>query len=171
MTYVAILVLMLAAFSMVGWPLISSSRRATSEASGSSPWDDLIGQRDAAYAAIKELDFEYDLGNLSDSDYRDLRDRYRSRAASILQSLETAMGSAGGSKAADVPAAPAPAAPTRARPETPACPSCGQSREAEALYCWSCGARLDRTCSNCDRAVKAGDRFCVGCGADLEAET
>ncbi len=170
MTYLAILILMLVAFTLVGWPLISSSRSARGALGGGSPWDDLITQRDAAYQALQELEFEHQLGNLSEADYRDLRERYRSQAAAILRELDQALRAAGADKAmARGGAAPSAVAWTVSPAGGLACPSCGQATEAMDRYCWSCGAQLGQRCANCGGPVQSGDRFCVGCGAHLEA--
>lgn len=142
MTYLVILLVMLAAFTVVGWPLISSSGGARREASAASPWDDLIGQRDAAYGGIKELDFEYELGNLSESDHRRLRQRYRSDAAATLRRLDAAL--RGASQApADGRAASAGVTPASSPQAGLSCPSCGKPTGAGDRYCWSCGARLE----------------------------
>jgi hypothetical protein len=144
MTFVVVLLVMLAAFTVVGWPLISSAREARREPGGASPWNDLIGQRDAAYRAIKELDFEYQLGNLSESDYRGLRERYRSEAAATLRKLDAAMRGAGaGEASASGPATPAAVAPTVSPQADPSCPSCGGPTEAGDRYCRSCGGQLE----------------------------
>ncbi|KKL47685.1 hypothetical protein LCGC14_2333070 [marine sediment metagenome] len=170
MTYLAILLMMLLAFAVVGWPLISSSRAARPQSGGSSPSDDLIDERDAAYRAIKELDFEYQLGNLSEADYRGLRERYRSEAAATLRRLDAlAKGARAGeasptSTVASVVEGSA-ASPKAGRP----CPSCASPREDTDRYCWRCGAQLGRRCPSCAGSVEAEDRFCAVCGAPVEA--
>ncbi|MBI2914263.1 MAG: zinc ribbon domain-containing protein [Chloroflexi bacterium] len=161
MAYVAILLLMLVALSITGWPLLSSSRRLRPEASGAaSPADDLMARRDATYRAIKELDFEHELGNLSESDYQELRDRYRTRAAAVLQELESVLASAGPSPAA-VEASPQGSLP---------CPHGSQPTEPSDGYCWSCGAKLEGRCSACGHALAPGDNFCASCGARREGQ-
>src|SRR3972149_6376620 len=110
MTYLVVLLVMMAAFTVVAWPLMSSARDARREHGGASPWNDLIGRRDAAYRALKELEFEYQLGNLSEPDYRGLRERYRSEAAATLQELDAAAASGGEAPGAG-PAASAGGAP------------------------------------------------------------
>ena len=161
MTYVAILLLMLVAFTVVGWPLVGSSRGARRESSEGSPGENLVSQRDAAYGAIKELDFEYELGNLSESDYQGLRERYRNEAAAALRKLDaTASG---------------PAASTEvASPESPraglACPSCGKPTAFGDRYCWNCGEQRVHRCPQCALPVLTGDRFCASCGAPQETE-
>ncbi len=143
MTFLAVLLLMLAAFTVVAWPLIRSARDARREVGGTPPWNDLIGRRDAAYRAIKELDFEYQLGNLSEPDYRGLRERYRSEAAATLRELDAVMRGAGAGEASPGgPATPAAVAPTLPAQADPPCPSCGKPVEAGDHHCGSCGAGL-----------------------------
>jgi len=169
MTFLVIVLVMLAAFTVVAWPLMSSARDARRELGGASPWNDLIGQRDAAYRAIKELDFEYQLGNLSESDYRGLRERYRSEAAATLRKLDAAAG--GGSEApASGPATPAAVDSTVSPQAGPPCPSCGKPTEAGDRYCRSCGGQLGRHCTNCGGPVEPQHHFCAGCRARLETE-
>jgi len=144
MTFLVILLVMLAAFLVVGWPLISSARDARRKPGGTSPWNDLIGQRDAAYRAIKDLDFEYQLGNLSESDYRGLRERYRSEAAATLRELDAVMRGAGAGEASPGgPATPAAVAPAVSAQADLPCPSCGRPTEAGARRCRGCGAGLE----------------------------
>jgi hypothetical protein len=144
MTLLVILLVMLAAFTVVGWPLVSSARDARREPGGSSPRNDLIARRDAAYGAIKELDFEYQLGNLSESDYEGLRVRYRREAAAILRELDTvARGAGAGEASSNGPAIPAMVAPVASAQAVPPCPSCGRSTEAGDRHCGSCGAHLE----------------------------
>jgi hypothetical protein len=144
MTFLVIVLVMLAAFTVVGWPLVSSARDAGREPDEASPLNDLVSRRDAAYRAIKELDFEYQLGNLSESDYRGLRKRYRSEAAAILRELDTAMTEAGAGEASSSgPATPTMVASTASAQADPPCPSCGGPTEAGDHYCRSCGARLE----------------------------
>lgn len=162
MEYVVILILMLAAFSIVLWPLLSSAQRLRAELPAGNPVDELLGRRDSAYQAIKELDFEYQLGNLSRDDYQELRDRYRATAAGILKELEQTMG---GSEANPAQGGAGPAAgPAASLP----CHSCQRPTERSDEYCWSCGTRLEGRCPSCSRTVDRGDVFCGYCGSRLE---
>ncbi len=170
MTYLAILVMMLIAFAVVGWPLVSSPRGPRRQAAESSPSAKLVGERDAAYQAIKELDFEHDLGNLSESDYRTLRDRYRGEAAATLQKLD--------SVAEELASTEAPPPTTAARIDAVSkkrtqagltCPSCGSQSQPDDLFCAACGGQLGGSCPSCGGSALAEDRFCAGCGAPLEA--
>ncbi len=45
----------------------------------------LQAEKDAVYAAIRDLDFEYRTGKLSEEDYTSLRQDYRHRALALLK--------------------------------------------------------------------------------------
>src|SRR3990170_8251141 len=115
MTLVAIFAVMALSFGAIAWPFVG--RRVSGEAARKpvGPWDDLVSQRDTTYQALKDLEFEYNLGNLSDADYADLRERYRTQAAGILQRLDAAT--------EDIGPEEAPPAALAGSPGT-TCPSC-----------------------------------------------
>jgi TolA-binding protein len=54
---------------------------------------------------------------------------------------------------------------------TTRCSQCGETIEANAEFCGSCGARQARTvaCPHCGRQADSGNRFCGFCGQDLKA--
>ena len=146
-----------AAFALVGYPLLrprrgeegflSTNHRGT---------EDLLAQRDAAYAAIKELEFEFHLGNLSQQDYDDLRARYRQRAADILRRLDAAeQEAAAASEKSDV------GGPSR---------DGGGAEEIEravALLRQKLDGNAPLICPACHNRVQPDDRFCGRCGAPL----
>ncbi len=74
---------MIAALLFSVWPLLRQ------HAAGESllPSDELLSQRDLALNDIRDVDFDRDLGNLSEEDHRVLRDRYKRHAVSILKQL------------------------------------------------------------------------------------
>ena len=78
-----------AVFALVGYPLLRPGRgKGDLVSTDHREAEDLLARRDEAYAAIKELEFEFHLGNLSQRDYEELRARYRQRAQDILRELE-----------------------------------------------------------------------------------
>lgn len=52
-------------------------------------------KRDTTYAMLKELEFDYKSGVLTEADYRDLEDRYKRRGISILKDIDSLAGDAG----------------------------------------------------------------------------
>jgi len=100
---------------LVLWPLFRRGTEgwaATSTAPTSA--DDkrleLSEEKASIYRALKEIEFDYEAGHLSEEDYRPLRDRYESRAAALLHALD-ALGAEPGRK------------DERARPEAVAAPA------------------------------------------------
>ena len=78
---------------LVLWPLFRRGTEgwaATSTAPTSA--DDrrleLSEEKASVYRALKEIEFDYEAGHLSEEDYRPLRDRYESRAAALLHALD-----------------------------------------------------------------------------------
>lgn len=168
-------------FTLVAFPLFQ--RRGDLELAVQPPdveVEDLHSRREAVYGAIKELDFEYQLGNLSPADYQELRNQYRQRAASVLKELdewtipalegtkdhpnreheiEEAVGRlrAGGRKK-----------PRREGTDMRFCLQCGASMGQSDRFCASCGASVALTCPACGAGLEAGDNFCCRCGARVD---
>jgi len=85
-TLVLSVLLMGAVLSYVAYPLVRPPRREQEEEEGS----ELLSRRDATLGAIKELQFDYELGNLSPQEHRGLEEKYRARAMTILRELDQA---------------------------------------------------------------------------------
>lgn len=49
---------------------------------------ELESRREALYAAIKELEFDYRMGKLSETDYKELDERYKLEALSLLKEID-----------------------------------------------------------------------------------
>jgi len=85
-------------------------------------------ERVSLYAALRDLEHDFETGKVSEEDYRTLRDDLRSRAALLLQQEREAQ--------------PRAAAPLRLL-ESPRCPACGVEPRRGDRFCASCGARLE----------------------------
>ena len=92
MEYAMIVVIIIAAGGWVFYPLLRSPY--SSEGFGSHGSDDrkeaLQQSKENVYAAIKEMDFDYQMGKLSEDDYQHLKMQYKGKAVEILKSLDTA---------------------------------------------------------------------------------
>lgn len=89
-TLALLLVIALPALAFVLWPLL----RKGSSPPGLLPIspdrrDELNEEKTATYRALKELEFDYQAGHLSQDDYAELRSRYEGQAAHILKMLDT----------------------------------------------------------------------------------
>lgn len=98
MELVLIAILIIAVLAFIASPLrkstvtlpLPSTREEQSQPSNA--LETLIAQRDSTYAAIRDLDFDFQLGKLSPGDYQTLRERYKARAASLLQQIDAVDG-------------------------------------------------------------------------------
>lgn len=103
----------------------------------------LLAEKDTVYDDLKDIEFEFETGKLSEDDYAELRQAYRVRALDVLERIGE---------------------PTTS--PAPRCPACGERSEAGASYCAACGASLSRSdvCRSCGAEFDAEDRFCGTCG-------
>jgi hypothetical protein len=108
--------------------------------------------------SIKELEFDHEMGKVSDQDFAEIGARLREHALEILSDLEQDERTRAGRPAAapaappqrEVPASlPAPteteapaAAPAPMTPAIVICASCQGENDADARFCKHCGAKL-----------------------------
>ena len=190
MEIAVITLLALVTVGLIGYPLINAREGYAGEMVLADPGlENLLVQRDATYQAIKELEFDKEMGSLSEADYQDLKKRYTQKAVSVLKTIDE-YGSGGPSDAEDTGdwiesqvktirtgKTTGRQAPARSRSrQVMYCPQCGSSCSEEARFCASCGADLsepevdDLTCPGCKAPYQVGDRFCSWCGTALVAE-
>ena len=120
--------------------------------------------RDAAVAALREIEFDRATGKLSDVDYVDLKTRYTEQAIVAMRVESNAV-------AASAPTDDEVEAVIRAyRAGASACPTCGPRPEPDAVFCSNCGRYLRDRCAGCGAPVDALDaRYCIRCGTRLAA--
>jgi rRNA maturation endonuclease Nob1 len=100
-----------------------------------SPFQHLDERKAAIYENLRDLQFEYRVGKLSDADYQQTKKDLQKELAQVLAEVDRVreqLGS-GPAKAAVAPA-PAPA-----RPATFVCPSCNAEFEKDLKFCGECG--------------------------------
>ncbi len=155
MTIFVALVLTLLTFIVVILPFFRPKTRplyaVTDEES-----QELMFKRDTTYAMLKELEFDYKSGVLTEQDYRDLEDRYKRKGVSILKDIDSLPKNTGID--ADIEKQV-----SRLRRRQPAnisdeienkisslrqdksrfCSQCGTGHQPDALFCAKCGAKLN----------------------------
>ncbi|RMD93189.1 MAG: zinc-ribbon domain-containing protein [Calditrichaeota bacterium] len=104
--------------------------------------EDLLAERDNLLAAIKDLEFDLEMGKISREDFNPLIREYRQKASRIFQSLEKANGKKASLKRLD--------------------------RELQALAQKS-GNKAQKFCPNCGARVLPQYRFCSQCGHPLKS--
>lgn len=88
MEFILIGIVVIVVIAFIAYPLFTASRAEMETPSGA--LDTLIAQRESAYDALRDLDFDFQLGKLSQTDYAALRDKYKMRAAAALQQIDAA---------------------------------------------------------------------------------
>lgn len=134
---------------------------------------DLVHRKDAVLRAIKDLEFDYQVGKLSADDYRLFDERLRRQAVGLLQQLEqVAPLSANLADELEVDiarlrktrdrVAPAPAVPHAQQPV-------GAVLAAQpAVVTVAATAALPgatKYCTNCGNPLQPNHKFCANCGA------
>lgn len=152
------LIISLAALAYVLWPLIDPN--ADVVVVEDDRLTELISRKDALLSAIKDLEFDYQVGKLSEEDYQRFNQRLRRQAVAYIQqieklapetaSLDEALEAEiarqrqvqdGRSGAADAkPARPGPRPQKEpATPKVRFCTNCGQPVEPTHKFCANCG--------------------------------
>ena len=81
------------------WPLLTGRPQKVEEDGeneDASVLDDLLVQKEATYSAIKELEFDHAMGNLSKQDYKELATRYEGKALTLLKTIDDVSGTGAG---------------------------------------------------------------------------
>lgn len=131
--------------------------------------EELVSQRDAMYAAIKDLENEYATGKLSETDYRSLRAKYEAKAVALLQELDRVVATLPRPETDDaIEREVARLRRAAAQEDALTCPQCGAPYAAEDVFCAKCGTSLrGARCPTCGTRAPVGDKFCRQCGTAL----
>jgi hypothetical protein len=130
MTTVLSLLLVAAVGLYVAWPFVRPT--AAAEDQESDAVMPLERQKLDAYAALREAEFDWRMGKLSEADYAALQDQYRRQALAAIAAIEEARGRA---RRERKPGS------IRSRRIT-FCPSCGERVPPRANFCGHCGRSL-----------------------------
>ena len=124
----------------------------------------LAVQRDAAYAAIKDLEFDHAMGKLSNSDYGVMRARYETKAFAILQDLDHLK--APSTLSSEVEGADDIEREIQQLRRGLHCPKCNSPISGSDAFCAKCGTSLRaKRCPTCGTRAALGDKFCARCGS------
>jgi hypothetical protein len=166
---VAFLVLATCALGWVVWLLFRAAESLVREQPPVDPTQvtgrrrkQLEREKQALLKALKELEFDHQMGKVSDKDFAEIGQQYRARAIRVMRQLDE-----GGQQyealiakelAARLKKPVAPSEESRATPAAATapetqpvaegrigCKSCGTSNDGDAEFCKKCGARLTAT--------------------------
>ena len=120
---------------------------------------ELEREKQLVLKAIKEIELDYQMRKIAERDYREMVERYRTRALRLMSEIEAGDDfrmliereltmrlklDAAKPAAAQNPAAaePEPAAPPTAAVTTSTCATCATVNDDDARFCKTCGAKL-----------------------------
>ena len=84
------------------------------------------------YESLRDLQFEYRLGKLSDADYQASKQELQKELARVLQQMDAA-----------APAGSVKPAAAAAKPKGNVCPHCGASFQEKLKFCGECGKAME----------------------------
>ncbi len=115
----------------VAYPLLQKSQRKLSFAANHQG-EDLLARKNEIYAAVRDIDFDYRMGKLSEEDYNSLREQYKQEAVQVMQALDRFSGHE----------QPRAKQGKTAHSDARFCHMCGSPAHREDAFCSSCGAHL-----------------------------
>lgn len=148
------LAMLAAAFPFVMKPLTKKSGKKQNRTVEK---EDPHTRKIATYAAIRDLDFDFQTGKVTDEDYQLVRAQLVNEAAQLVDSAPD--------KGDEVEAMIASYKTQQS--SKAACSNCGEKMESGSRFCPKCGTAAGTSCPACGRAVNAGDLFCTACGAKV----
>lgn len=150
---------------LIGYPLFKApSGVYRREGTEDEPLLELELRKESAYAALKELEFDYRTGKLSEEDYKELEEQYRYQAISLLKDIDRAEKGEDLSEKIEEEIR----AIRKAKQKELRCPSCQENYIPGDRFCPSCGRGLDLACPGCGSPYREGDNFCSNCGNPLK---
>ncbi len=139
-------------FLFVLQPVLTQAVAVSDEEETVETLEELYAQRDALYRSIKELEFDYRVGKLTDEDYQRFVGQLKRQAADVLRRIDQV-------KEAQ--------ATIRQRLEAQIQALRHGGAGSRAAVVPETGGVKPRFCPQCGAPVRPGDKFCSQCGAPL----
>jgi len=118
---------------------------------------ELEREKAALLRALKELEFDHEMGKVSDADFREIGGQYRARAMRVLRQLDeqgadykllvekelkARLGVKAAQPAHESAHAPAPSKETEKENANNGCEACGTANDPDAVFCKKCGKKV-----------------------------
>ena len=180
------LVLSVGALAFVVWPLLKPGPAPVMVEDDR--LTELLGRKDAVLKAIKDLEFDYQVGKLSEEDFQLYDQRLRRQAVALLQQIEqvapqsadldTAMEAEiaqrrrvlDSARAAGKPVVAAGAAVAASVPVAATAPAAALAIAGAAPGGnGAVSGGVPRFCTNCGSRLEAHHKFCANCGTPVSA--
>ena len=107
-----------------------------------SPTRHLEERKAAIYENLRDLQFEYRVGKLSDEDYQQTKVGLQKELAGVIGEMEKIMAAIASGKPVAEPAKVKAVATPAAKPEPLMCPHCGAKFAKPMKFCGECGKAM-----------------------------
>lgn len=157
------------AIGAVVWPILRPPRPDLANVPANQELAELTAKRDAALRAVKDLEFDYQTGKVSQEDYVVYERTLKAQAVTAIQAVDTYQSHQQDSMAAArAELDTALEAQIAALRRTPRTNGHTATTPAAAVAAAEAGDDGSATfCPQCGQGVHAGDRFCAHCGTTL----
>lgn len=125
----------------------------------------LDNQKETLYSAIRDIDFDYDLGKLSKEDFKELRNKYKLEAAGVLKEIDQIQNQSG-TKTPDYELEQEILSYRKRKPDSYS----DDNKIQEGISAFKSASNktnTDHKCSECGSDYSSADLFCSKCGASL----
>ena len=169
------IIIIIAVLVTIGYPLIRfrAYKGFAPDDTGDYKYE-LIRKKESSYEAIKELDFDYNTGKLSDEDYQNLYKTYKFEALKAIREMDketlTEMESIDAEVETEIQEMRSGLYSSSDNQHVPAagtCPACGAEYDKGDSFCKTCGAQLGKKCGACGSLNLDSAKFCYSCGERL----
>lgn len=144
------------------------------DSAGPGEINELLTEKETLLAAIKEIDFDYKTGKLSDEDYQELQEAYKSKALSVMEEIDRRENELGLALEAEVEKEIEASRKKKKSTQTLKvmkgelhCPKCSNLYYGGDKFCPSCGHVVQLLCQSCGHTLEKTDRYCPNCGKTL----
>ncbi|MFH1003287.1 MAG: zinc-ribbon domain-containing protein [Chloroflexota bacterium] len=169
MTVFFSLLLTVLTFVYIVYPLFRQ-RSAPAVAVDDERQRELSTSRDTAYSMLKELEFDYQSGLLTEEDYQELSTRYKGKAMAILKQLDDSGADSGATDEIETAVLKLRRsqrqAPARGKGQGPV--SSPGPEDVIEQQVRRARRSPRRFCTQCGAPAQPEDRFCSSCGASLK---
>ena len=136
------ILIFISAMFLVGYPIFKKSGIRSRESGVSQALGELIHKKEAVYTSIKDLDFDYRTGKLSEDDYKELKERYELEALHILKDIDDSGKKKTTAEDARIKQILPESSESITDKEFIFCPKCGTKANLGDNFCFKCGAKL-----------------------------
>ena len=175
--FIALTILMAAvAFFLVALPILGRQTSQIDPGTEASSLGELFSHRDSVFQALRELNFDHQVGKVSDADHSVFEASLKHAAADSLRAIDE--WEAAADQLLDQEAESwSGKRPPSERTGTRSCPNCERPAAHEDQFCAHCGTRLQapptpavKQCPKCGLSFAPGNQFCAGCGQKLSGK-